>query len=461
MDTNRLLPWVLALACCVVLLAGTPAAAGDVKEKEPGAKATGKVYQWKSKDGLVYFYRVPKSYEPDKGANLTFLLHGSNLTHGWGFANHDHKTFRPDDIVVSPDGTTSNGRGGFNFLGERKDAKRFRALIEELEEIFNVRQVFLYGHSQGSFFALYFAGESPNLVDGIVAHASGVWTWTQQGPKGHRQAIVLMHGTQDPVVPYGQSVGGYDSFVEKKYPTVRLRSLEHWNHWPAEHNGKVPHTSQQVTWCEGMTSEDPERLTACFGYLANVGNKERHDWAALRQVADRIADLEIAPDDLRRRAAKAVEVVDDLVLAHVEVLEIPDKAEFDGGTWAVCLPVFLRRFQGVPACEELRRKWEKVLKRHRKDAVKHLKKYWPAMRKGDVEKAFSEGLAALEKGFLHHGCQDRQFRENLATWRKDAREHGLGKKDVKRYDAFIKAYDKAWKNGYRAFDKVNAKARKP
>jgi len=341
MSTKRWIPWV-ALVAGVVLLSGTAAVAKDIKRKEPSPSAKGSLYTWASKDELAFNYRVPKKYDHDEGANLTLILHGSNLSRGWGFLNHGYKSFRPDDIVVSPDGTTSNGRGGFNFLGQKEDAKRLKALVDELKEIFHIKKTYLYGHSQGSFFAFYFAGEYPKVVDGIVGHASGVWNGTRRGPKGHHQAIVFMHGTQDPVVPYGQSVGGYQSFVDGKYPVVRLRSLEGWNHWPAEHNGDIPHTSQQVAWCEGMTSDDPKRLEVCLDLLLGNKSKTYHDYAGLRSMANRIADLESAPDDLRRKAAKAVEAVDELALAHIAALEIPDKGKFDGGAWIGHLAVFLR-----------------------------------------------------------------------------------------------------------------------
>ena len=449
----------LVCALLVCLLAAAPALAADVKEKELGPKAKGKLYKWQAKDGLAYYYRIPKNYDPDEGANLTVLLHGSNLTGGWGFANHQWKTFRPDDIVVSPDGTTSNGRGGFNFLGERKDAKRFHTLLNELKEVLNVKQTYLYGHSQGSFFALYYAGEYPEDVNGVVAHASGVWTWTQQGPKGHHQAIVLMHGTQDPVVPYPQSVGGYVSYAEKKYPMLRLRSLENWNHWPAEHNGPVPHTSQQLAWCEGMTTDDPARLEACLEYLLENKSKERHDYAGLRSVADRVAELETAPEKLRKQAAKARTAVDALAAAHVAALEIPEKAKFDGETWIGHLPVFLRSFQGVPSADVVAEEWEKVLRKHQKDAVKHLRKFWPAMRKGDIKDAFSEGLDAIEKGFLYYETWDREFLGAMEKWRKEADDHKLSKRAVKKYDELAKAFEKARVNGYKAFDKINAKAK--
>ncbi len=47
---------------------------------------------------------------------MTLILHGSNLSAGWGFWNHKAGEFRADDVVVSPDGSTPNGRGGFKFL---------------------------------------------------------------------------------------------------------------------------------------------------------------------------------------------------------------------------------------------------------------------------------------------------------------------------------------------------------
>ena len=188
---------------------------------------------------------------PRRARASRFVLHGSNLTRGWGFANHRQAEFRPDDVVVCPDGTTSNGRGGFNFLQGRSDLDRFGGLHDELRKAFKVNGTYLYGHSQGSFFAHLYAAHRPGEVDGYVAHASAVWAGTALGRKGHHQAIVVMHGTADPVVWYEAGLGARASLEDAKYPTARLRSLEGWNHWPSEHNGSignvfVRHTSQQL-----------------------------------------------------------------------------------------------------------------------------------------------------------------------------------------------------------------------
>ncbi len=454
------------LTVLLAVLAAGPAAAkkGDVAEKAPGAGTKGQLCAWKAKDGLIYRHRMPKSYDPDKGVGLTVILHGSNLDHRWGFANHGYKTFRPDDLVISPDGTTSNGRGGFNFMGEKKDAKRLHALIDELKQTVKVNGVYLYGHSQGSFFALYFAGEYPEDVHGVVAHASGVWTWTKQSRKGHGQAIVLMHGTQDPVVPYGQSEGGWQSYLEKAYPIVRLRSLEGWNHWPSEHNFNmyrqaVPHTSQQLAWVEGMTTDDPERLTTCFTFLADNKYRERHDYAGTYLLAQRIADHEAAPEALKARAGKVRDAVAALAQQHADALakEMPKDLAFAKQAWVAHLVMFLRTFNGVPACDALFEANARALKKDRDRGIKHFTAYWKAVNAGDSKKAFAAGAKALQQAFLYHQTADYQFRKNMKDWAKSPKSLKLSKKDVKAFQSRMKDFEKAQELGMKAFDKLNKK----
>lgn len=451
---------VVASLALALLVGGGPAAAEGLDPEAPNPKVAGKLHAWKAADGLVYAWRGPQRYDEREGVNLTLILHGSNLTHQWGFANHAAKSFRPDDLVVAPDGTTANGNGGFNFLREPKDGNRLHALIEELKKVYKVRATYLYGHSQGSFFALQYAGQHPEDVDGIVAHASGLWTWTNIGKHGHRIPIVFMHGTQDPVVPYGQSVGGYDALREAGYPIVRLRSLEFWNHWPAEHNGSVTHTSQQLAWVEGMSTADPARLEACLARLLPGSTKEEraeHDWAGLYSLAQRIAGLEAAPAGLRERATKVAAKVAALAEAHAAALAVEPGAAFDGKPWIGHLPMFLRAFPGVPARETLAAKWKDTLAEHQKQAVAHLKKYFPALQKGRHADAFEEGAAAIQSGFLWHECADNELRKSLKEWHKDAKKLKLSKPALKAYDAVMPAYDKCIEDGWKALSELNHK----
>lgn len=441
-----------------------PALAGDVKSKALSAKDGGEIYEAKSADGLTFWWRGPASYDEARGAGLTLILHGSNLTHEWGFANHDAKTFRPDDVVVSPDGTTANGKGGFNFLDGKKDADRLHALIEEVKKVWKVRGVYLYGHSQGSFFALHYAGLYPQDVQGIVAHASGLWRQSSIGKAGHGQAIVLMHGTQDPVVPYDQSVGGIAALTEAGYPLLRLRSLEGWNHWPAEHNGEVRHTSQQLAWVEGMTTTDPARLEACFQTLLPGDGKEQkaeHDWAGLWSLARRLSALEQCPAPLKERAAKAVTIVEALAEAHTQALSrVKVGAAFDKQDWVGHLPIFLRAFRGVPAAEALASTWKDALDKQQKEGLDGLRRYWQNREKKPAE-AFEAGCAAVAAGFLTYLCQDREMLTQLKTWHGDAKKLKLSKAALKSYDAVAADLLKTFGDGWKAFADLNAKADRP
>lgn len=441
-----------ALLAAAVLAA--PALADKAKSQEPGPKSKGRLCEWKSGDGLAYVYYVPKNYDEGRGANLVFILHGSNLSRHWGFKNHGPGDFRPDDIVVSPDGTTSNGKDGFNFLGEPKDAQRFRALVTELKQTFKVSATFLYGHSQGSFFALYYAGEHPSEVQGVLAHASGVWTWTKLGPEGHHQAIVLMHGTRDPVVPFGNSAGGYDAYVEAKYPMVRLRAIERGNHWPAELNYKIPYPTQQLAWIEGMTTKDPARLAVAFETLANVKVREHHDYAALHSLAQRIADGD-SPDALKAKAKAAMEGADAAAKAHVDALRPPDPLKIEAEGWVGHLPMFLRAYRGVPACDAFGEKWAPVVKQHADAAIRHLRAMHATK---DPAEAFGEGVAAVREGFLYDECTDPEFLKQLAAWRKD-KKLKLPKEAVKEYDDLVPAYEKAIQEGFRSFEAAERKAK--
>ena len=437
------------------------AEAGDPPDRPLHEGRPGEVSETRTKDGLIYLYRLPGRFDRESPVGVTVILHGSNLDRRWGFANHDPKTFRPDDLVLSPDGTTSNGQGGFNFLGEGADVARFRALLEEVAATVKVRQVFLYGHSQGSFFALHYAGERPEDVTGVVAHASGIWTWTRTGKAGHRQAIVLMHGTQDPVVPYGQSVGGYEFLEKQGYPVLRLFSLEGWNHWPAEHNGDVPHTSQELAWCEGMAATEADRIAAAFSFLAEVKGKERHDWAALHAVATRLLSLEAAPADLLARAKKAKAAVEALAEAHARALEQEPSGAFEAAAWVGHLPVFLRAFAGVPACDALAARWERVLGQQGKDVEKPLRTYYQALGKGDHREAFAAGAEVLEKGFLLPEAWDRSLRDNLAAWGKDAKALKIPAKAWKACSARLDDLARSLELGYRTFETVQRKAGAP
>lgn len=448
-----------ALAGGALLLVGPRARGEDgPPEKEPDAKATGRLYTWKAADGLAYDWYLPKSYDPEKGVTLTFVLHGSNGWKGWGFSMHPPGEFRPEDFVVSPEGTTPNGQGGFNFLQAQNDLDRLYALHTELKAKIRVNATYVYGLSQGSFFAHFYAGHHGDEVDGIVAHGSNLWLGSGLAKANHRQAIAVMHGRGDPVVSYPNGVSAWKGYVEAKYPLLTFRTLEldlHWAPWG--------HQAQQLAWCEGMTSADPERVAHNLQWLLDVQDADGwfRDPVAAYQVAARAATMDGVNPKLQSSARKLMESVDDVAQKHVAAIEssrAKTKGKLAGGaTWVGHAHYFVRDWRGMPAADAFLASWSKTLEKHDDAAKDGWTDYYKALEKGKSADAMSAAVKAIEDGFLNYWTLDAEMLANLAKWRDDPKGNDLPKTHVKRYDAVVKPFLEAIEKGKKEYADLNRK----
>jgi hypothetical protein len=246
-------------------------------------------------------------------------------------------------------------------------------------------------------------------------------------------------------------------FRAAKYPTAHVRSLEGWNHWP--HQGQ---TALLLAWCEGMTSDDPARVAAAFDALEQAPDESGfdRDLSALHGVAKRIATLAGAPDDLKARAAKAQQAVEEKAKRHVEAIAASlgkgkgDKVE--DASWVGHLPTFLRDFDGVPCCDALAKEWAERLAKQRQTAAKSLDEYWRTREK-DPAKAFGAGVEVVRAGFLWCRAADPDFLKALADWRADAAKLKLGKADLKSYDELVPAFASGRKKGVDEYAAINKK----
>ncbi len=449
-----------ALLLVFLLVPAAPATAkdGEPPSKAPGPKATGKKYAWKAPNGLAYHYVLPKSYDPEKGITLTIILHGSNGSRWWGFNMHAPGEFRPEDFVVSPDGTTSNGQGGFNSFQNGKDLERFHALHQDLKKLVKVNATYIYGLSQGSFFAHFYAGHHGDEVQGIVAHGSGLWIGSGLKKKNHHQAVAVMHGRGDPVYPYGGGVGAHEGYVELKYPLLKFRTLQldlHWAPWG--------HQAQQLAWCEGMTSDDPARVLHNLEWLEDVGDSDGwfRDPVAAYQVAQRVVSMDGMDAKAQGRAKKTIATLDGLAAKHVAVIEASyaktKKKVTASATWPAHARLFLRDWQGIPAADAFAKAWAKTVEKHTKTFKGAWKDYDGALKKGKQGKAFTAALDVIEKACLHWWSVDAGMLANLAKWRDDAKAHGVSPAAVKRHDKLTKPFLSARKKGRKAYEAINRK----
>lgn len=232
---------------------------GEVPRFEPSKDAeAGKVLEWTTPEGQEYWYRLPKKARGGRKPALILMLHGTGLNHGWSFWNYPIASgeFRGDDIVVSPDGLTPGNGDTFNFVQAKDDREQIRGLIEHFRGRFEVGNVYLYGHSQGAFFAYWFAGEHPELVDGIVAHAGNVLANVKH-PKLAKEkvAIGILHARSDQVVPVVCAESTQKVYEEQGYTKLKCWIVEdirpEAGHWPLP-----PHVTTMFEWLDSVCTGD-------------------------------------------------------------------------------------------------------------------------------------------------------------------------------------------------------------
>lgn len=420
------------------------AAAQEPELRVPGPDAKPHVvHRAESKGGLRYTWTIPPGYDGERKVAMTVILHGTGLDHRWGHANHPPKVFRPDDVVVSVDGTSPGPNGSRLFLGEKKDADAFHSFLDEMRAAFVVDRVFLYGHSQGSFFAVYYAGERPDDVTGICAHASGSWTWSKTGKAVQQVAIAFQHGSADPVVPYAQSVGARDHYAGLGFPLLHLRRLESYNHWP-----NAVRSDETLNWCEAMTTGDPARGLALAERIAAKKRPDEYQWTAVpgfssaREITRRIATGKPRPFDqdpdatTLARAKSLAKRIEDHAGEHVAALrkQLPAKKALvldATSDWLGHFVALREDFRGVDAVEAFVKDlgYDELAARHAKDS----QKLFDAWYGEDQKAACLAALETLPKAFL---CDvfPSGLAEALVTWRGKSKEWKLGKKELAALD---------------------------
>ena len=248
----------LASTLLFVLSAAAPSPAQEKADAivEPSTKAPrGKLLEWKSAQAKTYWYRLPKDIDAKNPPDLLLMLHGTGLNHGWSFWNYPILgDFRRRDIVISPDGLTPGGNDTFNFVQGPKDGEQIAGLITDFKKRFPIGRVYLYGHSQGAFFCYWFAGEHPELIDGIVAHAGNVLDVKHGKLSKQKVAICILHGRADAVVSVDCAIRTEKIYREEGYEKLKLEIVEglteQSGHWP------LPmHVAKMLAWLDQVSTQ--------------------------------------------------------------------------------------------------------------------------------------------------------------------------------------------------------------
>jgi predicted esterase len=342
----------------------------------------GKLLEWKSAQGRPYWYRVPKTIDAKTPPDLLVMLHGTGGNHGWSFWNYPILgDFRRRDIVVSPDGVTPGQGDTFNFVQGPKDGEQIAGLISHFKKQFPIGRVYLYGHSQGAFFCYWFAGEHPELVDGIVAHAGNVLDVKHDKLAKQKVAIGILHGRADAVVPVDCAIRTEKIYREEGYTKLKLEIVdgltEQSGHWPLP-----DHVAKMLEWCDQVSTQSAAQavrtaaseLQKAKPDLAIVGDQITKAKKLLPKAEE--ADKKVLPaqlDALQAFVDKVVQLHSAALLA--EPATVDPKAAF--GAWA---PDFVAANRALGEHAE----WRKLMAKPRELAARH-------------DKAIEKALKGLEK----------------------------------------------------------------
>ena len=439
----------LGMSVCLWAALGTPTAAQEKAHAvvEPSPRVPkGKVLEWKSKQGQPFWYRIPKQINSQRPPNLVFMLHGTGMKWGWAFWNYpiEGGGFRGDDIVIAPEGMTPDGRGTFNFLQGKKDGEQIVSLIEMFQRAFPTGNVYLYGHSQGAFFCYWAAGEYPELIDGIVAHAGNVLSVKHSKLAREKVAIGILHGRADAVVPVSCAIRTEQVYREQGYAKIKLEIVEglneHTGHWPLP-----DHVARMFDWLDQVSAKTPRQA------LAILHSEVQKDPPSLTVLAAACTSAEKTlksyrgsdRDQITQEVQKWNGLMQTLAAAHAQALEqdpATSSRKLTFGPWAIHFAAAHRAFRG-------NKTWDKRMKTLSTTAGKHEKTVFKTLKSlaQPDRRSFLQGARAVESCFLADRYEElRNQLKNLI----EAPPEGVPEKDRTALRAVLDARQEDERQGH-------------
>ena len=361
------------------------AAPGDVK---PGTTAL-----LKAKEGMRYFLRVPKSYDPRRGARLIVFLHGSNMNGLTYLRSFEAKKWCPDDILACPNGEQgSDPHGSNNFTFG--SAPFVADVTKEIQAAFKTTRAYVGGHSQGGFLTYSVIMLFPDLFQGAFPMAGDCWMqnepnlWEDEPDVLSKQktiAIAVIHGKKDPVVQFSQGQHAHDVFLAMGYPRLRLFAPEHLGH-----EFMLSPVAEALEWIDAMVGDDAAKRVAKANEWAKASE---WGWAveAARGV-DEAKKAPVGPKSGAKTVLKAAEAAAKKALKGM-------KASMEGGKAEEWVPKwfeFRRLYGGTETARPLVEKYES-LRAAQRGAGKDLFQKARAAYPSDKEKGRALLRELLEK----------------------------------------------------------------
>jgi len=202
--------------------------------------------------GMERMYRIyiPESNNDDP-MPLVIALHGAGGNGAWveSFSGFNDLADEEKFVVVYPDGINrvwNDGRVGDSRVSNIDDVGFIRAIIDFVSDKIDIEGVYVNGYSMGGMLSFRLACELPDKISAIASVASTfpeylIATCSDTAPI----PVVIIQGTDDPVIPWAGVRGGYLSAIN---------SLTFW----ANHNGCT--VENEITFQDDVNADDHTRI---------------------------------------------------------------------------------------------------------------------------------------------------------------------------------------------------------
>ncbi|MHC5038776.1 MAG: hypothetical protein ACYTHM_15820 [Planctomycetota bacterium] len=340
--------------------------AGDEKVPEvesPGKAKPGTTAWTRTGQGMVYFLRVPKRFDKEKGARLIVFLHGSNMNGLQYLRTFEAKGWCSSDLLVCPNGEKGKdpfGANNFTFAS----AKFVAGVVKEVTAAFRVTRTYLGGHSQGGFVTFSAIMHYPDLFEGAFPMAGDCWMqnepnlWEDKPEKMAKQkkiAIAIIHGKKDPVVSFSQGEHAYDVFNVMGYPMLKLFAPENLGHQFAL--SPVP---EALEWLDALKGKDPKLALKCAKRWAAKG-----DWGDATLAARSVLSNKSATSAQKSGARAVVKKAENAAKNPVKAMG-KAMAKTPATSWLPQWFLFRRKYGVTKPAASLCATYDKLRKEQRK-----------------------------------------------------------------------------------------------
>ncbi|MDP1562622.1 MAG: hypothetical protein Q8M16_14690 [Pirellulaceae bacterium] len=222
---------------------------GFAKHAEPKA---GEIVKGIANNGMLYFLRMPDGWKAGDSVDVVVLLHGSNwTTAGMVFVTNTNspeigkkfailglqgeqwaKRSDVDDLRFNYTYVNWVGRSTYGgFPGTDRESPYLVAeVLDELEEQYQLKRIFLGGHSQGGFLSYVMHMNFPEKLAGTFPIAGGLIfqaepdAFDNEALKAEQREtpMAIIHGKNDNVVEFSMGEYAYNNFVQRGFGKVKL-----------------------------------------------------------------------------------------------------------------------------------------------------------------------------------------------------------------------------------------------